>query len=187
VAQTKILLDSNSYFRLAKSIHPLLFEAFGEEAYTLYVLPELEKEYAKTPRLHCKFPWVLEPEFQNNRSKRLSLSKQQKNELPTVYEILWDYVQTELPGPSRVDVTVLSYAYILGIPVVTDDYDMIKLAEVFEITVWKTLDLLKLMLDCAHIDLKQVRRVVAYWGYVDDYPKDFTTDYRRLFGEAPPM
>ena len=133
MAQHKLLLDSNSYFRLAKSIHPLLFESFGEEAFTLYVLPELEEEYVKSSRLHSKFPWVLEPEFRNNRSKCLSLSKQQKKNRETAYEIMWDYVQTELPGPSRVDVTVLSHAYVLGIPVVTDDGDMIQLAETFGI------------------------------------------------------
>ncbi len=186
MAQSKMLLDSNSYFRLAKNIHPLLFEPFGEENSCLYVLPELEREYAREPRLQDKFPWVDEPKYRDNRDKRLNLSKKQRNELPTIFDFMWDHVQTELPGPSRVDVTVLSYAYVLGIPVVTDDDDMIQLAETFEVTVWKTLDLLKLMVDCGHIDMSKVRGIVAYWSYVNDYPKDFTADYRRLFGESPP-
>lgn len=187
MAQSKILLDSNSYFRLAKCIHPLLFESFGKAKHTLYVLPELDKEYTATPRLQSKFPWVLDEEFLNNRSKRLSLSKQQKRERETVYEFMWEHVQTELPGPSRVDVTVLSHAYVLGIPVVTDAADMIKLAEEYGVTVWKTLDLLKLMLDCGHVNRAKVRGVVAYWGYAGDFPKDFALDYRRLFSEAPPV
>ena len=187
MAQSKILLDSNSYFRLAKCIHPLLFESFGEDMHTLYVFPELDKEYTKAPRLQSKFPWVLDEEFLSNRSKHLSLSRLQKKEWETAYEFIWDHVQTELPGPSPVDVTVLSYAYVLGIPVVTDDTDMTALAEIFEVKVWKTLDLLKLMLDCGHIDMTRVRGVVAYWGYVGDFPKDFTLDYRRLFGETPPI
>lgn len=187
MAQSKILLDSNSYFRLAKGIHPLLFQTFGEAEYTLYVLPELEREYAKEPRLQNKFPWVSAPEFQNNRSKVLNLSREQRKERGTAYEIMWDHVQTELPGPSRVDVIVLSYGYILGIPVVTDDADMIELAKTFGITVWKTLDLLKLMLDCKYIDMARVRAVVAYWGYVDDRPKEFSVDYRRLFDESAPI
>lgn len=186
MAQSKILLDSNSYFRLAKSIHPLLFQSFGTENHTLYVLPELEREYAKEPRLQSKFPWVNDAEYRNNRSKQLNLSKQQQKERDTAYEIMWDHVLSELPGPSRVDVTILSYAYVLGIPVVTDDDDMIRLADAFDITVWKTLDLLKLMLDCNFIDMEKVRGVVAYWSYVGDRPKDFPADYRRLFGEFPP-
>lgn len=52
--QSKILLDSNSYFRLAKSIHPLLFQEFGNKKYCLYVLPELDKEYERQPRLKNK-------------------------------------------------------------------------------------------------------------------------------------
>ncbi len=186
MAQSKILLDSNSYFRLAKSIHPLLFQPFGEENFCLYVLPELEREYAREPRLQHKFPWVDEPEYRDNRDKRLSLSRKQRKAVDTAFAIMWDHVQTELPGPSRVDVTVLSYAYMLGIPVVTDDDDMIQLAEAFGITVRKTLDLLKMMLDGGHIDMAKVRSIVAYWSYVDDHPKDFVANYRRLFGESPP-
>ena len=34
-AQAKILLDSNSYFRLAREIHPLLFQEFGDKNYCL--------------------------------------------------------------------------------------------------------------------------------------------------------
>jgi hypothetical protein len=108
VAQTKILLDSNSYFRLAKSIHPLLFQEFGRERYCLYVLRELQDEFDRQPRLQRKFSWVDNPEFRENRSKMLSLSRIQNNKLPTVFDFMWDHVLAELPGPSRVDVTILS-------------------------------------------------------------------------------
>ena len=186
MAQTKILLDSNSYFRLAKSIHPLLFQEFGDSYYCLYVLEELEREYARNPRLQNKFAWVNETEYRENRARRLALSRQQKKELPTVYDFLWNHAQTELPGPSKIDVTVLSYGYVLDIPVVTDDADMIALAKAFGIRVTKTLELLKLMMNSDHIDIAAVRRVAAYWSYEDDRPKDYHADYRRLFGEEPP-
>lgn len=186
MAQTKILLDSNSYFRLAKSIHPLLFQEFGKNRHCLYVLEELEREYARNPRLQTQFAWVNDPEYRENRQKRLTLSRQQKKELATVYDFMWSHVQTELPGPSRTDVTALSYGYVLGIAVVTDDADMIALAKVFDVKIINTLELLKLMLDNAHIDMAAVRRIAAYWSYEDDRPKDYYKDYRRLFGEEPP-
>src|SRR5690606_4044435 len=44
VAQRKILVDTNSYLRLAQSIHPLLFSEFGPNACCLYVLKELDDE-----------------------------------------------------------------------------------------------------------------------------------------------
>lgn len=186
MAQTKILLDTNSYFRLAKSIHPLLFQEFGDKCCCLYVLEELEQEYVRNPRLQNKFSWVNDREYRENRTQRLTLSRQQKKELPTVYEFLWNHVQTELPGPSRLDVTALSHGHVLGISVVTDDADMITLAKVFDVKIIKTLELLKLMLDSAHIDMAAVHRIAAYWSYEDDRPKDYYKDYRRLFGEEPP-
>ena len=56
MAQTKLLIDSNSYFRLAKSLHPLLFEEFGADNYCLYVLKELEEEWSRNPRLTSAHP-----------------------------------------------------------------------------------------------------------------------------------
>ena len=150
------------------------------------MLKVLEQEYERSPRLKSKFTWVSDPEFTENRSKRITLSKAQKNEQPIVFDFMWDHVITSLPGPSKIDVTVLSYAYVLEIPVVTDDDDMLQLAEVFGVKTYKSLDLMKLMRDCHHIDHKKVRRIVAYWRYDEDLPKSFTSDYRRLFGEEPP-
>lgn len=186
MAQTKILLDSNSYFRLAKSIRPLLFQEFGENRFSLYVLEELEREYARNPRLQNQFAWVNDPEYRENRSKRLTLSRREKRDLPTVFAFLWHHVQTKLPGPSRADVTVLSHGYVLGIAVVTDDSDMITLAKGFGIKIMTTLELLKLMMDSGHIDMAMVRSIAAYWSFEDDRPKDYNKDYRRLFGEEPP-
>jgi len=185
-AQSKILVDSNSYFRLAKSVHPLLFQEFGADRHCLYVLPELQQEYDREPRLHAKFPWVDDPDFKENRKRAPALSKKHKRELEVAREFLWDYVQTQLPGPSRVDVTVLSYGYVLGIPVVTDDTDMRALGNAFGVKLLKTLELLKLMLDCGHIDMPKVCAVASYLVYIPDLPKDFQEDYRRLFGEQPP-
>src|ERR1043166_5144314 len=113
MAQSKILLDSNSYFRLAKSIRPLLFIEFGNKQHCLYVLAELEDEYAKSPRLQTKFAWVNDTEYRNNRSKRLTLSRKEEVQRKTAYEFMWDHVQTSLPGPSRLDVVHLSYGYVL--------------------------------------------------------------------------
>lgn len=160
-SQTKILLDSNGYFRLAQSLHPLLFQAFGTDRYCLYVLPELDREYARQPRLQLKFPWADDPEYRENRQSNPHLSRQQRQAIENAFDILWDHVQTVLPGPSRVDVTVLSYGYVLSIPVVTDDADMAELGKTFGIPLMTTLELLRLMLDCGHVSLEKIRQIVA--------------------------
>ncbi len=41
MAQTKILLDTNSYLRLAVNLHPLLFVSYGKEFHTLSTAMEL--------------------------------------------------------------------------------------------------------------------------------------------------
>ena len=186
MAQHKILVDSNSYFRLANSIHPLLFQPFGDDQHCLYVLPELDDEYEREPRLQRKFPWVNDPLYRDNRRAGLQLSRQEKRNRTTVEEFLWDHVQTTLPGPSRIDVRILSYGYVQELPVVTDDMDMKALAEVFGIRTMLTLELLKLMLDCEHIELSKVREIVSYWSYIGDRPANFAKDYKRLFGKAAP-
>jgi hypothetical protein len=95
MSQNRILVDSNAYFRLAQSIHPLLNVEFGDE-------------------------------------------------------------------------------------------EMRIAAGAYDIKIFKTLELLKLMLDCRHIDIKKIREIAAYWIYLNDKPKDFHLDYKRLFGEMPP-
>ena len=80
----------------------------------------------------------------------------------------------------------LAHAYVLGISVVTDDGDMLALAEDFEIATLKTLALLKLMLDCGHIDMAKVREIAGYLAYSNDKPRDFRRDYKKLFAEDPP-
>lgn len=184
--QSKILLDTNAYFRLAQSIRPLLKEEFGEKPYCLYVIKELDDEYNINPRLRSKFTWVNDPEYAGNRSNRLQVSRREKKEIDQAFDFIFDHARTEYPGVSRVDVKVLAHAYVLQVPVVTDDAEMLALADEFQITATKTLDLLKLMLDCGHINKSKVREVAGYLIHLNDRPKDFIRDYKRLFSEDPP-
>jgi hypothetical protein len=100
---------------------------------------------------------------------------------------MFDHKRTAYPTVSRVDVTVLAHAYVLGLPVVTDDTDMLVLAKDFEIKTFKTLDLLKLMLDCGHINIAKVREIAGYLSFQNDRPKEFKADYKRLFKEEFPQ
>lgn len=184
--QSKILIDSNIYFRLAQSIRPLLQAEFGTEKYCLYVIKELQQEYDKNPRLRNRFPWVNDPEFSGNRSQQLQVSRKEKKDIDQAFEFIFDQARTGYPGVSRVDVIILAHAYVLGIPVVTDDGDMLALAGDFEIQTFRTLDLLKLMLECRHIKMAKVREIAGYLAYVKDKPRDYWRDYKKLFGEDPP-
>lgn len=178
--QTKILVDTNAYIRLAKTIRPLLFSPFGDREYCLYVLPELNKEL-ENQKLQGKFHWITEEEFTDNRKHTPTISRKQKKSIQQTFEYLWDHVQTELPGPSKVDALYIAYALELEIPVVTDDQDMIELADVFEAKTMPTLELLKIMLDNKHTSIKTINGLCEYWKHIADIPANFKADYKRLF------
>jgi hypothetical protein len=185
MAQSKILVDTNAYLRLARNIKPLLFVPFGNDEYCLYVIPELNEEL-KNKRLATKFPWVDEDEYRNDRQHYPSVSHKQRKSIRETFEHVWYHIQTELPGPSRVDALYIAYAIELNVHVVTDDEDMIALANAFDAKVTRTLELLKLMLDSGHVDITKINAVVGYWRYIGDTPGQLIAQYRRLFGRDPP-
>lgn len=88
---------------------------------------------------------------------------------------------SELPGPSRVDALYVAYGLEIGAPVVTDDQDMAQLAAAFGADTMPTLQLLRIMLDCGHVDMKTVQGMVDYWRYIDDRPANLDIDFKRLF------
>ena len=53
----RILLDTNTYLRLAKTIRPLLGQPFGKPQTMLTVIPELHQELA-SKRLFGKNPFA---------------------------------------------------------------------------------------------------------------------------------
>ena len=187
MAQTKILLDSNSYFRLAQNIHPLLFKSFGPEEFTLYVHNDLMSEFKRSARLQHKFHWVTQSEYVENRSRKLSLGKKVREESEDTYEYIWAHVKDENLGPSSVDVKVLATGAAAEIRVVTDDADMIALGEMYGVHQLTSMELMKLMLDREHIDVNTLERVVQQWMYDEDLPNaSFAKDYERIFRRQPP-
>ena len=166
----RILLDSNVYLRLANSFHPLLYKSFGEKNYTLYLIPEFQKEFNKSPRLKNKFGWVNQPEYVENRKHQLRTLKKQKEQIKLTYSYLWAQNISEGFGASRVDVKALAYGSVLDAPVVTDDSDMTELAEPFGIEVWGLLDLLKIMYKAKRINKNEIKALIGYLKYIKDLP-----------------
>lgn len=186
MAQSKLLVDTNSYLRLAQSIHPLLASAFGAPPYCLYCIPEVHAELQRSRRLRTTFPWALSTQYVANRQRFPNVSRAQTKEIAITFGILEGYAAVNGLGPSPVDIKVLAYANELAIPVVTDDNPMRQLAADFSIQTMSTLDLLKLMENEQHIDRARVRAIASYWMNQGDWPGNFTADYRRLFDEELP-
>ena len=187
MAQTKILVDTNTYFRLAQSIHPLLKTSFGQPPYVLVITEDLEKEFNRSSRLQGKFGWFHQEEYKQNRSGTLQLSTKQKSQFKAdrnnIIDIANDFGFTSL---SLEDINAMVYAMTFGIPLATDDDDLRNLSDQLGVALYKTLELLKLMVDATHIDLGKVRSIASYWIVMADCPKDFRSDFEKIFNEKPP-
>lgn len=185
--QTKVLLDSNSYFRLARSIHPLLFVEFGEPKYCLYVLKALDAEFSRSPRLQSKFSWVTEAQYVANRRQRLTVSRAEQREITALAASVRDYAFDVERSLSRVDADAIAHCQALGIDLVTDDVEAAQTARELGVQVQTTLELLRRAVACGHITMEKVREVVAFWRYDDDCPANCGHEYERLFHEKPPF
>jgi predicted nucleic acid-binding protein len=192
MAQKRIIVDSNSYFRLAQNLHPLLCQPFGKEDFTLYIHAELNEEFRRSPRLKNKFHWVVETRYVENRSRSISVTQEQKEEIEVTYGYLWEHVKEAFlrphgKGPSPIDTRIVATALVLGIPVLTDDRDMIELATEFEVSHLSSLGVMKLMLEAGHIDEEKLTMVVEQWMYDNDIPhRDWKKEFKKLFGREAP-
>lgn len=181
MGQTKILLDTSTYLRLAQSIHPLLGKAFGEEKYALYIHKEIETELRRSGRLQSKFYWIEQEQYIINRKKRLVISKLKQADIEDTFEHIWQYQKNYGLSLSREDIYCIAAALEEDIRLVTDDQDMIKTCKEFGLSVLSTLQLLRLMLDNEWIDITMVKQIVEYWKYEKDFPANFSYEYKKLF------
>lgn len=192
MAQKRIIVDSNSYFRLAQNIHPLLCQPFGKEEFTLYIHADLNDEFRRSPRLKNKFHWVVEKTYAENRSRSISLTLEQKAEIEATYDFMWEHVQDAFlrpygKGPSPIDTRIVATAHVLGIAVLTDDRDMIELAKEFDVKAISSLGVMKLMQEAGHIDDEKVDLVVEQWMYDNDTPhRDWRKEFKKLFEREAP-
>jgi len=192
MAQSKIIVDSNSYFRLAQNIHPFLCQPFGKKNHTLYMHADLAGEIRSSSRIRNRFDWVEASRYVDNRQRSISLSKALKKEIAETYEFMWEHVQEEFldtkgKGPSPVDVRIVATASVLGIPMVTDDQDMIELGLTYEVKQMTSIGLMKLMLDCGHIDTDKINQVVEQWIHDKDTPyAGWQDEFERTFSRKAP-
>ncbi len=187
-----ILLDSNAYFRLAHSIRPLLATRFGPPPpFSRFVLPELDLEYRRSPRLRTKFDWVASSEYVNDRmAKRYACKGKDRIAADNAFSFLAAHAKLEKLSVSAVDLRALVVGFVRNIPVVSDDHDLRVLAESHAIEIWGVLRLLKLMIEHNRIDLARVREVVEYWNIENDLPMglhELRAEFQKQFGAPCPV
>ncbi len=181
MSQTKILIDTNTYLRLAQSIRPLLGNSFGKDNFTLYIHKEIENELNRSSRLQNKFYWIEAEEYKINRKKKLNIPKEIQTEIENTYEHIWEFQRDEKLGLSKEDIYCIATALEMQVSLVTDDQNMIKVCKEFEVEAFSTVKLLKMMFVNSHINFKKVIEITEYWKYEKDIPSNFNKDYKKFF------
>ncbi len=192
---TLALLDTNAYLRLAKRIRPLLGKPFGQKAYVLTILKQVEDEIHRSPRLKFLYPWFDAAEFSEERlAKQTRLSKDEKAQIEAAASVLrahvlsnpHEYTTKGRSPPSPTDCFLLAFGQVRPAIVVTDDLGMHKLAQEFEFLVWHGYELLKKMLSAKLIDNDQVRDIYTALENNDDLPHSWReakhTEFKKVFG-----
>lgn len=188
-----ILLDSNAYFRLALTIHPLLAPEFGDPPpYKLLVLKELDEEYSRSARLKNKFEWVRRPEFRRDReARRYEPRGKIVQQAETAFSFVAHHAHTHGISVSRIDLKALAHGIARSYPVVSDDAGMQQIADALGIERWPVLKLLKLMVTERRIGLEVVHQIVQYLAHENDLPTSnldrLRKEYRTYFNADPPL
>lgn len=191
---TLVVLDTNSYLRLAKRIKPLLGVKFGQKGYVLTILKDVEDEVYKSNRLVFRFPWFNAEDLQAERlAKRVRLSRTEKNEIHAVKSVLREHVLSHADDftsfgrspPSPTDCFILAFGQTRPSIVVTDDLGMHLLAEEFGLDIWHGYQLLKKMLSAKVIDNELVRNIYEALELNNDLPKSWAVakhkEFKKLF------
>lgn len=183
----KILLDSNAYFRMADNLYPLLKRIYGlSTKWRLYILGGTVHEYQYSSRLRSKFRWVNnEKHIEDRKHGQIRLSDDQKKSIADTKDFMRQTCREECLGCSPFDIECLATAFELRCVLVSDDNDLIKLADLYDHPVLSTLELIQKMLLEHCITITDVRSIVVMWTYDNDLPGRFHSEYVKLFGEEP--
>lgn len=190
-----MLLDTNAYLRLAKRVRPILGSPFGQKAYVLKILEQVEDEVHGSSRLRFLYPWFNGAEFSEERlATRIRLSKHERQTLDSAASILLAHVRHDAVAytshgrapPSPTDCFILAFGQIRSAIVATDDLGMHQLAKDFAIPVWHGYELLKKMHSAKKIDNNLVREIYAALENNQDLPAAWVdvkhTIFKKIFG-----
>lgn len=171
------ILDSCAYFRLARSIRPLLNQKYGSPPYyKLFVLKRMRMELLSNPRLKSKFHWISDTNFQTEISagtynpigKKKKAAENAKSFLNDhVKEV---YLSVKKTGPSPADIEALAIAFAIPGVVVSDDKNLCETGELFGIETIDTVELLEKLLSDSVIDISTIQSLADYSAYDKDLP-----------------
>ena len=188
---TEVLLDTNTYLRLAKRIRPAVGRQFGQVPYVVVILKAVEDEVHRSPRLKFHNPWFDEPEFAQERlAKQKRLSADDKSAMTLVQDVLLGMVQMEVDKytshgrhpPGATDCWLLAYAQVKNAVVVTDDLGMHTLASEAGLKVWHGFELLAKLKTAKVVDNELIREIYDALERNGDMTETWRQAKHREFG-----
>lgn len=194
-----LLVDTNSYVRIARSTKCVLGDHAGIQ---LRLIVEIANECGRSPRLKNITPWILDPPHPKHRQDwTISTDKHGKYAIRQAEEELQYALEDALedfanrkkerndfrPVLSRPDKALFYTAYALGYGIVTDERPLTVACKEFEIPHLTTQGLLQYLEIHGVLLRTQIEAMVRFWQYEKDEPKDWKTEYKKLFGEPLPI
>lgn len=192
---TQVLLDTNTYLRLAKRIRPAVGRQFGQVPYVLVILKAVEDEVHRSSRLKFLNPWFDMAEFAEERlAKQIRLTAAEKEDMRLVQDVLLGTVQMDVQlytsngrsPPSPTDCWLLAYGQVKGAIVVTDDLGMHTLAAAAGLHVWHGYELLAKLRTAKVVDNDLVREIYAALESNQDLTETWRnakhTTFAKIFG-----
>jgi hypothetical protein len=177
-----LLIDSCSYFRLAQSLHPILGNPSRLSNYNILIHLSFHNEFNNNSDLTTQFHWANQPEFISNRGNScISLPSDREIELMRAVTSINAEKRRSHSNISKVDIFALSSAYVLNIPLITDDLDMEAMAKEFEIECMNSMEFLNYWHSNRAIDDAKLLELFEYWEYSNDCPAGYKLDRGRYF------
>jgi predicted nucleic acid-binding protein len=195
---TLVLLDTNTYLRLAKRLRPLVGRTFGQKDYKLTILKAVEDEVRRSARLKFLNPWFDDAGLAQERlAKQTRLSDDEKSEIAAVQSVLRAHVVENIAEfsvdkrspPGDTDCWLLAFAQLRAAVVVTDDLGMHALAKDFDLSIWHAYELVDKLRSAKHIDGDFIRELYAALEANQDMTNTWKeakhTTFVKVFGKAP--
>ena len=195
---TLVLLDTNTYLRLAKRVRPFVGRQFGQVPYVMTIHKVTEDEVHRNPHLQFRNPWFDQSEHAQERmAKQVRLTAVEKAQIEAAQSVLLGWVRMDVDRftsygrspPGEADCWLLAFGQVRPAVVVTDDLGMHELVKDFpDIKVWHGYELLAKLRTAKVVDDALIRAIYEALEANGDLTRTWReaehSAFKKIFGLA---
>lgn len=192
------LLDTTSYLKLGRSLHPILGRTIGQPPRICRTISEVDREFEGKESLAATFHWVPDSPYAENRKQNLLSAMQIGLKEVSTWRTqiqaqtrmdAGEYRKRNLTPPSPADALLIAYAVAISdvygqrAAVVSDDAGVRFAAEQLDLCdAMSGYQLVKIFLEHQYVDLNQVKALYAELDYFSELPGDWRANCEETFG-----